>query len=212
MGTMKNQMEKVGFQLSPTEEKKVKESLTTLKKKLKTSTCRKCGEKIKFVPDGEGKIIPHNLDGSTHWQTCPYSGFAQRKAATDIMKKLSVLFILKYGLNLEQEAGLNKTEVQIVHATLERIFKEETNSIKEQIENSDDGKVDDEVQFKPEPCDSVGDPDEERAPDEHLVHELEEKIGKEVNLDKGVEKVISESINELKVDKIPEGTVITEEK
>lgn len=195
MEILAGQLENPGHVLSEADQKKVRESLVALKSNLKTSTCRRCGEPIRFAKGEDLKIIPHNLDGSAHWQTCPYSGFAQRKASLGIMKKLAVLQILKYGLNLEGEAGLTKTEVQIVHATLERIFKDD-NHAKTVVEDKmpDVGKVDDDVQFKPEPCDPIGDPDEERAPLEGLVHVIEEKINSEHDLDKGVEKVISEPI------------------
>ncbi len=209
---MKEQLGKVGFDLTTEDKEKVKTSLTTLKRKLKTSTCRKCGEKINFAPDGNERIIPHNLDGTAHWQSCPYSGFTQKKAAPDIMKKLAVLFILKYGLNLEDEAGLTKRETQIVHATLEKIFKDETPVEKPKVIEENDGKVDDEVQFKPEPCDSVGDPDEERAPSEDLVHEAEVCIKSERNIDKGVEKVIATPITDPDALKIPKGTIVAEKK
>lgn len=200
MGTMKEQLEKNGFKLTAEDTKKVKDSLEIIKRSTKTTVCRKCGETIKFVEISKGRSIPHDLEGTPHWQTCPSSAFSQKKASLDIMKKLGVLFILKYGLDLEKEAGLTKREVKIVQATLERAFKEEATTPK--APTADDGKVDDDVQFVPVPCDSVGDPDEERAPDEELVHKAEEKISEEKNIDKGVVKIIAEPIPE------PEGTPV----
>lgn len=186
---------KTDFNLTNVEEKKVIESLNTLKKKFKVSTCRKCSAQIKFLPDNEGKIIPHDMDGIPHWQTCPYSGFAQRKAAMDIVRKLATLYLVRFGLNIEKEADLTRKEAQVVHAILEKRFKdEEHKAIQAKLEAAkDESKVDSDVQFKPVPCDSVGDPDEDRAPDEQLIHEYEEKIIQEHNLDKGVKKVIIES-------------------
>ena len=194
MGTLQEQMVKAGFKLSEEEQKKVKGSLTTLKKKLRTSTCRQCGASVKFVELPEGRTIPHNLDGVPHWQTCPYKSFAQRKSAVDIMKKLAVLFVIKQGLNLEEEAGLTEMEVKIVHATLERMFKEESSPVKKAVESIAEGDSvkNEDIQFKPEPCDSVGDPDEERAPSEDLVTNVEKDIIAEKSLDKGVEKAIFE--------------------
>ena len=100
MGTMQEAMKKAGLELSEEESKKVKNSLTSMKRKFRRATCRKCGEDIQFVDVG-GRMIPHNLDNNPHWQTCPYSSFAQKKASLSIMKKLAVLFIVKLGVDVE---------------------------------------------------------------------------------------------------------------
>ena len=186
VGTMKEAMEDAGFKLSEEESKKVKSSLTTMKKKFRRATCRKCGGDIQFV-DINGKMIPHDLDNNPHWQSCPYSPFTQKKAALSIMKKLSVLFIVKHGLDVEKEAGLSKKEAQIVHAVLERAFKEpevaETpgevidnnteDDLKEDLQAVDTVEV--EVQELPSGDDPIGDPDEDLAPSEEAIHEEESK-------------------------------------
>lgn len=191
---MANEMSKAGFSLSKEDELKLQSSLTTLRKKFKSAICKKCGERITFLEGEKEKIIPHNLDQTPHWQTCAYSAFTQKKASLDILKKLAVLFVVKLGFDLETEASLSKKEAQIVHALLEKMFKEDSPF----PVDTEDQQVDDEVQFKPEPCDSVGDPDEERAPSEELVKEIENSaISENGPADKGtVERAIEEMIQE----------------
>jgi hypothetical protein len=197
MGTLKKEMKKAGFQLSVEEQLKIKDELYMLKKKLKRSMCKKCGEEIKFVPSEDSKLLPHDLDGTPHWQSCAHSGFAQKKASLDIMKKLSVLFIMKYGINLEKEAGLSQREAQIVHAVLERIFKGEEEEQVPPLTIEDDKKVPGDIPFDPEPCDSIGDPDEERAPSEESVAEIEHEIDPEHRPDKAdVQKAIEGMIQQ----------------
>lgn len=187
MGTMQNAMEKVGLQLSEEESKKVKSSINSMKKKFKRATCRKCGADIQFT-DINGRMIPHDLDGNPHWQTCPYSSFAQKKSSLNIMKKLAVLFIVKQGLDVEKEAGLTRSEAQIVQAVLEKVFKEpetaettgeviDTNTeedIKEDIAHViEEAEVVAEGQEVPAGDDPIGDPDEDLAPSEDAVAEEE---------------------------------------
>lgn len=194
MGTMQGQLEKAGYKLSPDEEIRVKTSLGNMRKKMKTTVCRKCGEAIKFG-DLDSRNIPHDLDGNPHWQTCPYSSFAQKKAAFDIMKKLAVLFIVKLGINLEDEARLTKTEVQVVQAILERVFKDDIKEVAAKPApglEQDDGRVDSDIPFTPEPCDPIGDPDEERAPNTDLVHAIEETWNEDLSLEKNVELALGE--------------------
>ena len=182
--------EKVGYKLNESEEKKVHESLRTMKKKLKKIIlCRKCGEQIKFALE-EGRSIPFDMDDVPHWQTCAYSGFTQKKASLDIAKKLGILFLLKNGADLEAEAGFTKKEVQILHAILEKIFKQGAEDSEESKGPDEDLKVLDEnasildehaivinpgpvlenpIPFEVQSCDPIGDPDEERAPSEELI-------------------------------------------
>lgn len=35
--------------------------------------CRSCGACIVFVPTGRGSLMPCNLDGETHFATCPHA-------------------------------------------------------------------------------------------------------------------------------------------
>jgi len=186
MGTLGNEMQKVGYKLSGDEERKVHESLRTMKRKLKkTILCKKCNEPIKFAVEA-GRTIPFDLDDVPHWQTCSYSGFTQKKAALDIVKKLGVLFIVKHGTDLEMEAGLSKKEVQILHAILEKIFREENEEsepskgdadiaevIQKNAEVSGD-KLDNSIPFELKSCDPIGDPDEDRAPSEEAIKEAEQ--------------------------------------
>jgi hypothetical protein len=193
MGTMKEAMTKAGLSLSEEESQKVKSSLTSMKRKFRRATCRKCGEDIQFV-DVNGRMIPHNLDNNPHWQTCSYSSFAQKKASLNIMKKLSVLFIVKLGLDVESEAGLTKKEAQIVHAVLEKVFKEsqletaetpgeiiDNNSEEDlkadlQAVESEDAASD---EVEPKGDDPIGDPDEDLAPSEEAIKEEESKEASE---------------------------------
>ena len=195
MGTMKDAMEKAGLQLSEEESKKVKSSLTTMKRKFRRATCRKCGEDIQFI-DVNGRMIPHNLDNNPHWQTCSYSSFAQKKASLNIMKKLSVLFIVKLGLDVETEAGLTKKEAQIVHAVLEKVFRESEMETSENpgevIDNNTEEDLKEDLQAVVEESggeqvdedpangdDPIGDPDEDLAPSEEAIKEEESKEASE---------------------------------
>jgi hypothetical protein len=189
--------EKASYKLNESEEKIVHESLRTMKKKLKkTILCRKCGEQIKFALE-EGRSIPFDMDDVPHWQTCSYSGFTQKKAALDIAKKLGILFLLKNGTDLEAEAGFTKKEVQILHAILEKIFKQGNEDSEESKGQEEDLKIldenakildehvipvtpgsvlDDPMPFAVQACDPIGDPDEERAPSEELIKQLDENV------------------------------------
>ena len=215
--SMADELEKAGFKLSETEEKKVKDQINLLKKKTRRSVCKKCEEPIQFLPDGK-KMAPHDLDSTPHWQTCTHASFAQRRAAPGILKKLAILFVVKHGIDLESEAGLDPKETQIVSAILEKTFREVSETKKglttekvmkakteeelgelvdKNATKSEEVKDKEGLSFEPESCDSVGDPDEERAPSEESVTEASEKL-EEVSLkdglDIGVEKVISEPI------------------
>lgn len=199
MGLLANEMEKVGLEMSPEEKKKVKDSLTHLRRKNRKSVCKKCGEEVKFQDNGK-KVIPFNLDDAPHWRTCPYSSYSQRKASPSIARKMSVYFVMTQGIELGAKVGLTKKEIQVVHAMLERIFRDHEDADmqeKPSIPSGEDtGPVNGDLSFKPSPCDPVGDPDEERAPDEVLVKKVTEQISLESTIDQGVKKVITEPIPE----------------
>ena len=196
MKALQQEMLKAGFQISNEEEAKLKTHLSSLKKRLKKATCNRCGEEIKFVVGEDSRRLPHDPDGTPHWQSCASSSFAQKKASFDIMKKLAVLHLMKYGSNLEKDAGLTVREVQIVQSVLEKIFREEK---RDGIPYAPEEPiiVKDDIQFSPEPCDSIGDPDEERAPSEEEVSEVEKVIDPDHRPDKfEVEKAIEGIIQE----------------
>ena len=183
MKTLSDQLSDAGFKLTDKEETKVRESLREIKRSfIKKPTCRFCTEEIKFIPT-DVKQLPHNLDGTPHWQTCPYSTFFQKKMSFNIMKKLAVFFTLKHGAQFEKDTALTLKEIQVVHAVLEREFRatqpiavaedskvlqcdteeEVISTIQKNYDNLT-ADVPGEIQFKPLPTDPIGDPDEDRAP------------------------------------------------
>lgn len=190
MGTMKEEMAKVGFTLSKEEEAKVKSSLNSLRKKKKRQAiCKMCGANIKFTQAGS-KTIPHDMDDRAHWETCPYNIFSQKKHSLTIMRKLAVLFIIKSGINLEKEAGLTDYESLIVQAVLEKAFRETEDSVEkgetpgEVLEAPTDEDVEESLKeidtegSSPEvflntqgAADPIGDPDEDLAPTEEEVNQ-----------------------------------------
>jgi hypothetical protein len=187
--------EKLG--LSVEDQKDVQQKLEVLKRKFKKTICKKCGDEIHFISDSSGRPFAYDADGTTpHWQSCPNSIYTQKKASMTIMRKLAALFLIKHGLDLEKEANLTKREVQIIQASLEYCLQKQTEFILP-ISKEDPRKVDGEISFKPDPCDCVGDPDEERAVSEEMVTKLEQEIAHENKPNKGeVEKAIESIIQE----------------
>lgn len=187
VSSMQDKVEKTGFTLSDEDSEKVKTSLSGLKKRFRTARCRDCDEEITFSRnERDGKTIPYSLDGNEHWKSCPYSTYSQRRAAPGIMKKLAILFVHKYGINIDSEANLTRKETQIVLAALEKAFRspkvEVADTPGEVIDNNseEDIKKDlKELEVSIPPCpqelppgdDPVGDPDEDLAPSEDVISE-----------------------------------------
>jgi len=190
VGTIKEAMEKVGLQLSVEDSKKVKTSISHMKKKFKRATCRNCGEDIKFL-EANGRMIPHDKEEVPHWQTCSYSPFAQKNYSLNIMKKLAILSIIKLGLEVEREAGLTRKEAQVVQAVLEKAMS--SDNVETGPEpgvvidaNTEDDVIADLVVVDLDSTnntldsetiggdDPIGDPDEELAPTEAEI--LKEKV------------------------------------
>lgn len=46
------------------------------------SACRSCGAPIYWRVTEAGKPTPVNLDGTTHWATCPQAGTWHRRSTT----------------------------------------------------------------------------------------------------------------------------------
>jgi hypothetical protein len=46
----------------------------------KTQTCKRCGEQILWQLTAHGKLTPNNLDGSSHWATCPFAAQFKKPA------------------------------------------------------------------------------------------------------------------------------------
>lgn len=148
--------------LTPQEEEKIRKSVESLKQKYQKKLCKHCGDPIIFK-EYEGRVIPHNVDGIPHWNTCPYSGFAQKKTALGILKKIAFHFAVHDPeFDLENKFGLSKTEGKVFHALLEKLLK--TLDVPDPVQ-----VVNDDLSFKPEPTDPIGDPDEELAPAEELI-------------------------------------------
>ena len=150
--------------LSPQDGENVRKSVENLKRKYQKKVCKYCGEPIMFK-EYEGRVVPHDLDEVPHWSTCPYSNFTQKKSALGILKKIAVHFASNDPeCDFETLFNLTKREGKVFHAVLEKLLKTVDSPEESQV-------VSDELSFKPEPTDPVGDPDEERAPDEDLIKE-----------------------------------------
>lgn len=193
----KSKREKLG--LSEKDEQDVQEKLEVLKKRLKKTICKKCGDEIHFITEGDGKPFAYDADGVTpHWQSCPNSVYTQKKASMTIMRKLAALFLIKHGIDLEKEANLTKREVQIIQASLEYCLQKQITPIVNSVASKEDPrKVNGDISFKPSPCDCVGDPDEERAVSEEMVTEIEKQISSKdvpnkVEVEKAIESIIQE--------------------
>jgi hypothetical protein len=157
-----------GIKLTPQDGEKLRKSVENLGGRYKQQrVCRYCGEAVIFKPDNKDRIIPHDIDGTPHWKTCPYESLTQKRASFGILKKAAVYFCLKMpDLDLEQELGLSEKEGKVMHAILEKVLRELASAPK----SEEPEKVgEDELPFKPEPTDPVGDPDEDIAPDEELI-------------------------------------------
>ena len=186
--------------LSVEDQLDVQQKLEVLKRKLKKTICKKCGDEIHFISEQGGKPFAYNADGTTpHWQTCPSSVYTQKKASMTIMRKLAALFLIKHGMDLEKEANLTKREVQIIQASLEYCLqKESVTEVSLPMSKDDPRKVSGEISFRPDPCDCVGDPDEERAVSEEMVSKIEKEITSEsrpnkVDVEKAIESIIQEN-------------------
>ena len=155
----------------------VHQKLQVIKNRFKKRICKKCGDEIHFISENGEKPLAYNTDGSTpHWKTCPASLYTQKKAALTIMRKLAAFFLIKHSVDLESEVCLTPREVQIVQSSLESLIERNLGK-KDSIDKIDEGEeVKGDITFKPIPCDSIGDPDEERAPSEELVSEIENGI------------------------------------
>lgn len=181
--------------LSAEDQLDVQNKLEIIKRRFKKTVCKKCGDEIHFVSKEGEKPLAYNADGVTpHWQTCPSSTYTQKKASMAIMRKLAALFLIKHGLDLEKEANLTPREIQIIQASLEHCMQKQSYT----PELGDPRKVDGEISFSPNPCDCVGDPDEERAASEEMVSQIENDIALEnkpnkVEIEKAIETLIQEN-------------------
>lgn len=196
MGTLQEAMGNAGFKISESESRELQSSLSSLKKKFRRNACRDCGDDIQFL-EVEGKMIPHNLDGEPHWKTCPFGSFAQRKSSLSIMKKLAVYTFIKDRVDLEEEVGLTSSEARIVHAVLEKICKSQVlvtaDSPGEVIDNNTEDDVKEDllnIEYTGEGVslgaelkgdDPIGDPDEDLAPSEEFVLQVEEASAEAVS-------------------------------
>lgn len=184
--------------LSTEDSAKLREHANSLKSRYQQKLCKHCASPITFAKY-EGVVIPHDLSGEPHWKTCPYSKHSQKKMARALLKKFAVYFSLKHSdVDVESEIGLTELEGKVYHAILEdaigqaQVLVASDDSQKAEL---DESKA--EVPFVPVPTDPIGDPDEERAPSEELVKELEtqgsveEKFGLKLTIDskKEVEEV-----------------------
>lgn len=158
------------IKLSKQEATKVKDSIQSLGKRIRSTNCRKCGDPvtIKVNQNAPAEILDHGTE-TPHWQTCTHKIYSQRREALDIATKLAVLFVVKFGTDFEKLANLTPRQVKIVHAIVEKQFKEssetpEQPSVDEVATTDEEG-----LSFSPPRTDTIGDPDEERAPDESLI-------------------------------------------
>ena len=155
----------------------VQQKLQIIRNRFKKRVCKKCGDEIHFVSQEGEKPLAYNVDGSTpHWKTCPSSLYTQKKASLTIMRKLAAFFLVKHNVDLEGEVNLTPREVQIVQASLESLLEKTSETNLDLNSNPEGEKVKGDMSFKPLPCDSIGDPDEERAPSEELVSEIEKGV------------------------------------
>ena len=160
------------MKISPEEGKKVEDSIKNLRSKYQQKVCKHCGAPIVFAKADDGRFIPHNLDGSAHWMSCPYSGFTQKKKALPILEKISLYLAIKnQDFDFTSEVGLSDDECKIIHAILEKAFRKASEDSKSQPVESREVKLESEdaIPFKVEPTDPAGDPDEDRAPDEEAI-------------------------------------------
>lgn len=189
MRTLEEELKGQGYKLSPEQESKVKSTLDVIKKKYRKSTCKRCGEPITFQKEG-GKVVPNDPSGSPHWQVCPYSLYAQKKAALPLLKKMSLFLLAHPSLEFDQIGFITREEFRIIQAILEKEFKrletsettgkilkedgeEEVKKALVETEVIGGEKIASDVTFTPEPNDPIGDPDEERAPSEEEVEKAE---------------------------------------
>jgi hypothetical protein len=156
------------MELNDLDRQKVSETLSTLKAKSNKRWCRDCGESIQMRFE-QDRLIPFDLDGTPHWKTCPYSGFVQKKCSFAILRKMIVHICLKHNVDLENDLGLTKHEILVVRSMLESMLKATAPAPAAEVVQA----IVDDCQFKPVPCDPIGDPDEERAPNENLIHDAE---------------------------------------
>lgn len=98
------------------------ETVDGLKKKYQATPCHQCGEPITFKRGNGKRMEPYSLDGKPHWQTCPYSGLAQKRQAYGILRKTLVFLITKHGDKFE-DIGLNPYESKVATAMLDREVK-----------------------------------------------------------------------------------------
>lgn len=160
--------------LTPSEGEKVRKSVESLKQKQHKKLCRSCGEEIQFKEVGD-KYIPHDLDDSPHWRTCPFVSRTQKIVGLEILKKIGLYYALNEpDLDLEQTFNLTSKEGKVYRAVLEKLVNGLDKPEEPQVIEGD-------LSFKPVPTDPVGDPDEERAPSEDLIKETspEELVTKE---------------------------------
>lgn len=157
-----------GIKLSSEENEKLKKSVQNLENRYKQQkVCRFCGAPVAFMQDEKGKYVPHDLDGTPHWKTCPYETLTQKRASFGILKKVAVFFCLKHpDIDIESDLGLTEKEGKVMHAILGKVLKDIEHSPSEEAQ-----RVEGDLTFSPEPNDPIGDPDEDIAPDENLVKE-----------------------------------------
>lgn len=163
------------IKLSKQDVNKVKDSIHTLGKRIRSTNCRKCGDPvtIKVNQSAPAEILDHGTE-TPHWQTCTHKIYSQRREALDIATKLAVLFVVKFGTDFEKLANLTKRQVKIVHAIVEKQFKESSETPAEPSTDEVASTDEEGLSFSPPRVDTVGDPDEERAPDESLIGEVPE--------------------------------------
>lgn len=172
-----------GIVVSAEDSERLQEHAKNLKQRYQQKVCKNCGESIVFQKvqeDGQEKVIPYDLDGKPHWKSCPYSYYIQKKTSFHILKKLITYHSLRHSeVDIESDLGLTEKEGKVYHAILDRVLKEVAPAL---AAITDNPRVEDEITFKPQPTDPVGDPDEERAPNEELVKAVHDPI--RLDLDK----------------------------
>ena len=127
-----------GIKLSPQEGEKLRKSVESLSGRYKQQrSCKYCGDDVIFKPDNKSRVIPHDIDGTPHWQTCPYESLTQKRASFGILKKAAVYFCLKQpDLDLESELGLTAKEGKVMHAILEKVVRELQSIVKDQPQDT----------------------------------------------------------------------------